>query len=468
MPINNVPAVQDVIEQVNLLERVFHDPLEANLQYAKLADNEIFPVGIGETLTKTRPALFPTSAALTPLNPANNTGLDNGLTYQTYGFEQYVLPINEYALSAQVNVMQDYTLIQRIFLQNYRALGENAGRTIDALCANQVHNAYDAGSTFCVTTASGDATSIRVDNIVGFDTAFNSTNGDSPGVPSAVSVSNPQAIKVFTNAVPPVLVGSLSVTGVTPDVVNTSTAASVGGVSGFLTVAANSLTVDAGYLLQANDGAYIARPNGKSSRYNLASTDVLDLSTIAAATAKLRARNVPPLPSGMYACIIDPIIWPQLINNTAFEYATMGSMGEGYYRTGMVSRTLGVEFVNSNMVPNFALPSGGSASGAGVARHAVVAGMGLLIKGTFEGHIRAASLTNPMDNGDIRMIKGDSHIAMITRGPIDQLQEFVNQAWKWVGGFVPPTDFTSTPLIIPTTDYARYKRCVVLEVYSAY
>ena len=188
----------------------------------------------------------------------------------------------------------------------------------------------------------------------------------------------------------------------------------------------------------------------------------MTLKTIANAVARLRARNVPPLPSGNYACIMDPALWPQLLSDTAFNYATMGQMGEGYFKFGMVNRTLGVEFVNSNMTPVFNTYASGAVTTAVTAHHAVVGGMGLLQKATFNGHIEASRQAANMDNADIKLLDKE-RIALITRGPLDRLQEQVTQSWRWIGGFVVPTDYGSNPTIIPTTDYARYKRAVVIE-----
>jgi hypothetical protein len=464
MPIDNVPAVQEIIEQVGLLERAFHSPLDANLAYSRLADEEMFPNGIGETLTKTRPALFPLNSALTPINPANNTGLDNGLGDNYYTFEQYVLAINEYALSTQVNIMQDRTLIQRIFLQNYVALGENAGRTMDGLCSQYVHTSYDSGNTFATAAVSGGL--LALDNANGFDTAFNSNAGFSPGAPSPVSNTNPLAFTVYDGTTG-LVKGQGNVIGCAFDLVNTSSAFVNGiayGRSGEVTVSGYTGTAIADDdNVVAVDGSVIIRPNGKRTRDALDANDLVTLQTIAQAVAKLKARNVPTLPNGMYLAIIDPTIWPQLLSDQAFQRSTMGQMGEGgsYFAFGQINRTLGVEFVNSNLVPAFKIPSNGSL----FARHIVVGGRGLLIKGTFQGSLDAAAQANTMQNADIKLIV-DAKISLITRGPLDRLQEFVTQTWRWVGGFVTPTDVTSTPLIIPTTDYSRYKRCVVIEVAS--
>lgn len=458
MAINNLPAVQDLLEQQNLLEQVLQKPLLARLAYSRLADRYIFPNGIGETIRKTRPGLYPLSAAMTPLNPANNTGLDNGLTDTYWKSEQFELSINEYALTTQTNVKQDRTLIRRTFLQNVNALGENAGRTFDGLCAEYIHKAYDGGNSFITATAAAAATSFHVDNGYGFDTAFSSTN--SPGLPTAVSSSNKLVATIYDGSTGAVK-DTVNIIGVAFDGTNTSTAY-VGGVA---YGASATITIDAGLTngvaagdyIVASDGAFVQRCGNKASRYQLTTGDILTLEDLAQAKAKLEARNVPPLPSGNYACVIDPRLWPLLLKDSAFNYATMGKMGEGYFATGMVNRTLGLEFINSNMVPAF------STNTAGVsALHAVVMGQGVLIKGTFQGHIDSNRQAAAMDNADIRFID-EEDIAMITRAPMDRLQEWMTQTWNWVGGFVAPTDKTSDSSIIPTSDDARYKRCVVVE-----
>jgi hypothetical protein len=453
--IDNIPAVQDILEQENFLEQMFKKPLMAVLAYSRMADRYTFPNGIGETITKTRPALYPLSAAINPLNPSNNTGIDNGLSDTYWVSEQYQIAINEYALSTTTNIKQDRTLIQRTFLQNVVSLGENAGRTFDALCSQFTHQAYDSGNTFCLAAATG--TTVHVDNMLGFNTAFSATN--SPGLPTAVSVSNTLTVYVY-DVTTHVLKDTLTVTGATADVTNISTAYVGGiayGVSGVLTVTSISSALAAGDHLVAVDGCFVQRCGGANSRYDLAAGDIITLEDLAQAGAKLRARGIPELPTGGYACIIDPRLWPLLLKDTAFNYATMGQMGEGYFATGMVNRTLGLEFVNSNMVPAFATETAGVQ-----ALHAVVCGAGMLIKGTFQGHIDASKDAMDMEGADIRFID-EEDISLITRKPLDRLQEFVTQTWNWVGGFVSPTDVTSTPLIIPTTDYSRYKRVVVVE-----
>ena len=465
--LDNLPGVQTVIEQVGLLERAFYDPIEAMEAYGRLADNEIFPTGIGETLTKSRPALYPLAAALTPLVPSSNTNtLDNGLTDTFYTFEQFQISIAEYALTTSVNIMQDPTLIVKLFLQNYKQLGESAGRTLDGLAAQYIHTAYDSGNTFSTTTVSSGNT-ITVDNINGFDTVFQTSN--SPGLPVATGTGGVNASISVYDQTTFALKGTFLISAATPNA-NTSTgnASSVFGRSGTLTTTTTiAITINAGDQILASDGSYVLRPNSKNSRFKLAATDLLTLQLIAQATAKLRARNVPPLPNGNYLAIIDPTIWPQLMSDQAWQYASMGTIGEGFFKNSIVNRTLGVEFINSNLVPRFYTATNTTNNAANVfARHCVVGGMGLLIKGHFQGALDAAQFAQRGGNADIRLIEG-AKVRLITRSPVDRLQEWVTQTFSWAGGLVAPTDVTSTPLIIPTTDNARYKRAVVIEVASS-
>jgi len=67
MGIQNFPlALQPIIQQ-GFLEREFQQALNSRLGYRACADREMFAVGIGETLTKTRAGLKP--SVTTPLSP---------------------------------------------------------------------------------------------------------------------------------------------------------------------------------------------------------------------------------------------------------------------------------------------------------------------------------------------------------------------------------------------------------------
>jgi hypothetical protein len=52
---------------------------------------------------------------------------------------------------------------------------------------------------------------------------------------------------------------------------------------------------------------------------------------------------------------------------------------------------------------------------------------------------------------------------MVTREPLDRLQQIIAQSWYWIGGFAVPTDITANATIIPTATNSYYKRAVVIE-----
>ena len=97
MGIQNFPAILQPILQQGFLEREFQAAMSSRLGYRACADRQEFAVGIGETLTKTRAGLKP--SVTVPLAASTNTNLDNGLTPQGWGVEQYTITINHYALN---------------------------------------------------------------------------------------------------------------------------------------------------------------------------------------------------------------------------------------------------------------------------------------------------------------------------------------------------------------------------------
>ena len=97
-----------------------------------------------------------------------------------------------------------------------------------------------------------------------------------------------------------------------------------------------------------------------------------------------------------------------------------------------------------------------SISGA-VIRRPIIVGQGALIEGDFAG---MASADVAPEDSVISMVDG---IAMVTREPIDRLQQIIAQSWFWIGGFCAPSDTTTNPTTIPTATNANYKRAVMVE-----
>jgi hypothetical protein len=90
-------------------------------------------------------------------------------------------------------------------------------------------------------------------------------------------------------------------------------------------------------------------------------------------------------------------------------------------------------------------------------RRPIICGQGALIEGTFAG--MAAEDVAPSDS-IIAIVDG---VAMVTREPIDRLQQIIAQSWYWMGGYCAPSDTTTSPTTVPTATNAAFKRAVMVE-----
>jgi hypothetical protein len=438
MAINNFPiALQSIIQQ-NFLEREFQTSLEAKLGFRAIADRMDFPNTIGETITKTRAGLLQVST--TPLVPANNTNFDNGLTSQSWGVEQFTLSINEYANTIDLNTVTERVGLAGQFLLNASRLGEQAYRTLDTLALNALRNTYMGGNTAVKTTLGSAGTSVHVDDIRGFQTTLNNQ-----GQVVAVSGSNSVLVTVGSDAY--TLVGSA------PDANNTSAALQQGGISGVLTFSGNVTVADAtlGNAVVSAIAPTILRPNNRATTGALVAGDtLLMVTTILSAASTMRDNNVPDV-DGAYNCYLSNRQLQGLFSDPAFQLLFRGAYGSQEYRQGSVFELMGVRFVPVN---NVVLPQ--LVNGNNVYR-AIVCGQGALIEGDFAGQ---DADDTPGNIGQKVTIDG---ITMITREPMDRLQEIIAQSWKWIGGFCVPSDTTANPTVIPTANNSAFKRAIVIE-----
>jgi hypothetical protein len=290
MGIQNFPAALQPIIQQSFLEREFQQALTSRLGYRAVADREEFAVGIGETLTKTRVGLKP--SVTTPLAPATNANLDNGLTPQGFAVEQYTITLNHYAATTDLNMVTSRVGVASQFLQNAYVNGEQAARSLDELARNAVFSAYFGGNTRVRTTLSAAGVVVPADDIRGFQSVFVN------GVQTPVSVAAPLTVTVGSNA--------YSLVGVSADCTNVSTAP--GGISGVLTFAASVTVADAtaGNSVIASTASAIMRPNSRGNTAQLQTADTLTMATLLSAVAALRLNAVPEV-DGAYNCYLDPV-----------------------------------------------------------------------------------------------------------------------------------------------------------------
>ncbi len=450
MSINNLPAsIQDVI-QTGILEREFHAALKAKFGFRAIADRELFPARIGETITKTRAGLLP--AIITPMAPAANSDFTSGLTPQNWSVEQYTLTINQYAGNQMLNVVTSRVAIADLFLQNAVALGYQAAFSVDTLAQQALFNTYLGGNTRVTTTLGAAGPTIHVDDIRGFQYTWNSE-----GMPVAISATYPVNVVVGSD--------TYSLTAAVADGSNTSTAP--GGISGNLTFSTSVTIADgtAGNAVVSAVAPIVYRPTASSSGIMAATTAAISSSSdinaakltmqmILNGKAQLSANAVHPVEhTGMYHLYLDPIQAAGLFTDPAFQYLFRGQPNTKEFREGIVADILGVRLIETNLNPVQNL------SGVGNVRRGVLTGQGALVEGVYtrEGY----QATDKLDDDDMTtLVDGIAHV---TREPLDALKQVVTQSWAYIGGFVVPSDITTNPQTVPTAANSAFKRAVMLE-----
>ena len=437
MGIQNFPLSLQPIIQQGFLEREFEHALTSRLGYRAIADREAFAVGIGETLTKTRAGLKP--SVTSPLVPAANTNLDNGLSPTSWGVEQYTITINHYASTSDLNMVTSRVGIQGQFLLNAYTNGEQAARSLDELARNALFAPYFGGNTRVRTTLASAGAAVAVDDIRGFQTVFIN------GIQTAIGNSPGLTVTVGADA--------YTLVGAAADTTNVST--TPGGISGILTFTTSVSVSDgtAGNAVQSATASVIIRPNLRNTTAGLAATDTLSMANLLDAVAKLRMNAVPDI-EGVFNCYLDPVSARQLFADQDFQRLFQGATSANQvFKRGMINDFLGLRFIPTTeayVQPHPTLPGA-------VIRRPIICGKGALIEGDFAG--MAAEDVAPKDS-IVTMVDG---IAMVTREPIDRLQQIIAQSWYWIGGFCAPSDTTTNPTIIPTSTNAAYKRAVMIE-----
>ena len=437
MGISNFPAILQPILQQGFLEREFQQAMASRLGYRACADRQEFAVGIGETLTKTRAGLKP--SVVVPVAAATNTNLDNGLVPQGWGVEQYTLTLNHYAATTDLNMVTSRVGIAGQFLQNAAINGEQAARSLDELARNALFSPYFGGNTRVRVALGSAGPVVAVDDVRGFQLAFVN------GVQVPVGSGNPLTATIGA--------GAYTVVGVAVDAVNLSTAP--GGISGSLSLSGNCPVGDGalGNAVQASNASVIVRPAGRNATSALGAGDTLTIGCLLDAVSKLRMNAVPEI-DGAYNCYLDPVSSRQLFADPDFRQLFQGATSANQvFRQGMVNDFLGLRFVPTTEAYVQAHPT---LAGA-VVRRPIIVGQGALIEGDFAG--MAANDVTPADS-IVSVVDG---IAMVTREPIDRLQQIIAQSWYWIGGFCAPSDTMTNPTVVPTATNASYKRAVMVE-----
>ncbi|AQS87916.1 hypothetical protein AA101099_1519 [Neoasaia chiangmaiensis NBRC 101099] len=448
MGIENFPVQLQAAIQQGFLAREFENGLRSRLGFRQVADREVFPNAIGETLTKTRKSLK--APVTTPMLLSGNTNFDNGLSPSGWSVEQYTLSINQYGDTIDLNMVTSGVGIASQFLANASTNGIQAMQSLDRLARNTLFGGaangvggYLGGNTRVTATLGSAGSAVSVDDVRGFQNVIE--NGQVRGVGASAGMTVTVGSGVYT------------LVAVVADATNVSTAP--GGVSGQLTFDGSVSVSDGteGNAVVAATAPLVLRPNGRLTTAALqtasaaGAADTLGIQNVLAGVAALRRNNVPMI-DGAYHCYLDDLQLLSLFRDADFKYLYRGAYGSEEYRSGQVIELLGVRFIPTTEAPQQA------SLGAGTIHRALLLGQGALIEGDCAcvGH----SDIPDADRALIEMVDG---VAMVTREPLDRLRQIIAQSWYWIGGFALPTDVTADAAIIPTATNAYLKRGVVIE-----
>ncbi len=425
--------------------------------------------------------------------PATNitTGppMDNGLTPSDWGEEQYTIVMQQYGGTTDYNAATGNVGIVDQFLKNAKANAIQAEQTIDEIARRTLFAAYMGGATRVSVTNGSVVATVSVDDARGFYQAPQLTAVSLSSVPvafsgalAAVSAANP--LPATINGAVVSIIGCVADGVVTNGVVsgtgngdgnvvppgltfsgtgnNTSTAP--GGFSGVLTLSATITVANAtaGNTVLAGNASQIIRPNGRANTGLLQATDTLTMSNILDAVALLRMNNVPGV--GLedstaaaaghepYNVYIDPKSARQLFADPDFKQLFQGATSAAQViKRANEKKFLGVRFMPTTEAYTQSLPGGGT-----VHRVAVVGG-GALVEADFAGQPEHDV------NKDGAVISEYDNFVLVTRPPLDRLQQIIAQSWYWMGGFAAPSDMTAIQTIIPTVTASTFKRGVIIE-----
>lgn len=441
MSISYFPAVIQPFLQTNFLEKAWGKALNAELVFENIADQETFPLGVGESVTKTRRGLISTNSTnpITGLT-LNSSQLDSGLAIGSYGLEQYTYGVSRYGLSMDLDIITDGMGIVKQYATNLMTLAEHAARTKDSIVRNKVYDAGMAGNT--VVTATGTTTAVAVDDVRGFQFAYPN------GIPTSVSASNSLVVMIGSTNYTVVAVSAGTIgSGTTPN-----------AIAGTLTLSTAVSASDgtAGSTVLASNATTIIR-EGNVANWKAIGTLGLSLNMILDGVTYFRANRVPTI-DGLYNLYCDDYSVRQLFNDptvkTLFTSAQWGNSTWG--RAVYEAPVAGVRIITHNQTLNQTHPT---VSGAKIRRPIMIGG-GAVIEGTFANQLGQQITNSPVSKAEA------NRVVIAIRAPLDRAGSQLAQSWYSMFGVVVPTDLTTTPATVATASYAAYKRVLVLEHYT--
>lgn len=442
--------------QEGLLERAFHDPLYPAQMYVGLAEQEEWPANTGTEIFMTR------SGLLAPITTPLPAGQDP--QPQEPPVEQWPAILNRYAGRTDCHMPTAAVSSVNEFVRRAKALGLQAGQSINRLPRNAIHKAYLSGHTTVTVAGLSADTSLQVASLNGFrDVLVRGTQVR----PVPVSTATPLLITIAG------VTGTRGVIGAFPADDNDPE-----GPGTLLLNAALGAGVSARAAVLSSARPLIIRAGGGTSIDAIGASDILTLQDFLAAKARLRRTNVMPFADGLYHAHIPTSATPQLFADPAFQSAARGQVNTELYRGGFIAAIAGIAFFENNEQPDSLnagtrVSTGTSAyyssdigaettnnSGYNIARSLIV-GRGALYERSLDekGYVSEAGTTGKV--GDFQVTNQGVKIVtdgvtFILRAPINVMQDQVTMAWSKSTSFPVPSDITAG-------DASRYKRGLIIE-----
>ena len=459
-----VPGVVGDLAQKGLLDRAFWEALFPALMYREEASFEEWPANTGTELFMTRQGLL--APATRPLKPGEDP------TPKVLSYEQFSVTLDQYGDALDTYMPNASVQVQNTFISNIKALGLQAGQTVNRLPRNALFKSYLSGHTVLTTAAANTDTTLQVASLNGFlDVVILGKNVR----PQQVSPQYPLQVTLVNGATSIIR----NVVGYQPNDPNVPFGPGVLQLSA--AVGGSGLPARAAVLSSARP--QLMYSGGGSSIDSVSVGDILSLQDIINASALLRDQNIQPHDDGWFHAHIGALANAQVFADPVFQRLTQSLPDGMRMQSGWLGTMSGVAFWLNNESPNannsgdltqtgtnayYADDIGGEVineNGVSIG-NVVITGKGALFE---RGLDESAFLTEAGVNGKIgefsvvnNAIAVDTErVRLVIRAPQDRLAQKVGAAWSISTGFCTPTDITAQSG--STRAGMRYRRAIVLR-----
>lgn len=334
--------------QEQALIRSFEDSLRPNLLYNAIApEPQQWPGNAALTFTVTNDGYFDVVATPSP------TSVDP--TPQERRAEQFLMTLVSYQNTADIDATQAQNMLSDYATQTYARLGLQAAETVDAAQRGIYTSAAEAGWAVASQAYPAGTTTIHVERLNGFTTAFQSAGPSLRHDP--VSPTNPLA--VFVAGVANTVIG-FSADNVIPVNQGTGVPDEVGPGSLVLGTPLPVGGIPSRAPIVASNASWVYRAGSGLNRVSGSIDDVtapLSYTAIRSARAQFSAFGVRGMRrfGGRFLAILSPSAYSQLQNDPDYQHLnqTLGIEDPAYVEgvVGVVAQTVLVES-NNAPIPN--------------------------------------------------------------------------------------------------------------------